>query len=74
MTTMLERADWNNTTVVRGDVASAVHDLKRQAGQDIVLYGHGPLGQALLEARRPECVAHGSGERRSSDAAPLKRS
>jgi dihydrofolate reductase len=46
----LEDADWNNTTVVRGDVASAVDDLKQQAGQDIVLYGHGPVGQALLEA------------------------
>jgi dihydrofolate reductase len=46
----LDRADWNNTTVVRGDVASAVHDLKQQAGQDIVLYGHGSVGQVLLEA------------------------
>jgi dihydrofolate reductase len=46
----LEHADWNNTTVVKGDVASTVHDLKQQAGQDIVLYGHGPVGQALLEA------------------------
>jgi dihydrofolate reductase len=46
----LEDADWNNTAVVRGDVASAVHDLKQQVGQDIVLYGHGPVGQALLEA------------------------
>jgi dihydrofolate reductase len=46
----LDHADWNNTTVIRGDVASAVHDLKQQPGQDIVLYGHGPVGQALLEA------------------------
>src|SRR5262245_1875185 len=46
----LEHADWNNTTVVRGNVASAVHDLKQQAGRDIVLYGHGSVGQALLEA------------------------
>ena len=46
----LDHAGWNNTTVVRGDVASFVHDLKQQAGQDIVLYGHGPVGQALLEA------------------------
>ena len=46
----LEHPEWNNTTVIRGDVASAVHDLKQQAGQDIVLYGHGPVGQAVLEA------------------------
>jgi dihydrofolate reductase len=46
----LENAAWNNATVVRGDIASAVHDLRRQPGRDIVLYGHGPVGQALLEA------------------------
>lgn len=46
----LEQADWNNTTVVTGDVASAVHSLKQQEGQDIVLYGHGRVGQTLLEA------------------------
>ena len=46
----LERADWNNTQVVGGDVAAAVGELKRQEGKDIVLYGHGPVGQALLEA------------------------
>jgi dihydrofolate reductase len=46
----LEHADWNNTTVINGDVASAVHDLKQHARQDIVLYGHRPVGQALLEA------------------------
>jgi dihydrofolate reductase len=46
----LGSADWNNATVVSGDVASAVQDLKQQSGRDIVLYGHGPVGQALLEA------------------------
>jgi dihydrofolate reductase len=46
----LEAADWNNTTVVREDVASTVQDLKQQPGQDIVLYGHGSVGQTLLEA------------------------
>jgi dihydrofolate reductase len=46
----LERADWNNTEIIRGDAVTAVRDLKQQDGKDIVLYGHGPLGQALLEA------------------------
>ena len=45
----LDRADWNNTEVVKGDVAATVADLKTQDGQDIVLYGHGGVGQALLE-------------------------
>jgi dihydrofolate reductase len=45
----LGRADWNNSTVVTGDVAATVRDLKQRDGRDIVLYGHGPVGQALLE-------------------------
>jgi dihydrofolate reductase len=47
----LERADWNNTTIVGDSVAAAVRDMKQQEGQDIVLYGHGPVGQELLETR-----------------------
>jgi dihydrofolate reductase len=45
----MERADWNNTEIVKGDVVATVAALKAQQGQDIVLYGHGGVGQALLE-------------------------
>jgi len=45
----MERADWNNTEVVKGDVVATVAELKAEEGQDIVLYGHGGVGQALLE-------------------------
>jgi dihydrofolate reductase len=45
----LEKADWPNSTIVRGDVAAAVTKLKQQDGKDLVIYGHGPLGQTLLE-------------------------
>jgi dihydrofolate reductase len=45
----LEKADWNNSAIIRGDVATEVGKLKQQDGQDLVIYGHGPLGQALLE-------------------------
>lgn len=48
--TTLEQARWNNTEIIRGDVATAVRQLKQEDGKDIVLYGHGPLGQAVLEA------------------------
>jgi dihydrofolate reductase len=46
----LQQADWNNTQIVRADPATAIRELKRQDGRDIVLYGHGPVGQALLDA------------------------
>jgi dihydrofolate reductase len=46
----LDQADWNNTEIVTEDVVAMVAELKGQNGQDIVLYGHGGVGQALLEA------------------------
>src|SRR5499426_3593917 len=45
----LQQADWNNATIIAGDVAAKAAKLKSQDGQNLVIYGHGPLGQALLE-------------------------
>jgi dihydrofolate reductase len=45
----LERADWDNTTIVRGDVAEQVASLKRADGRDLIVYGHGRFGHTLLE-------------------------
>src|SRR5262249_33286343 len=42
-------AAWANTTIVRGDVTTAIRELKEQGDGDLVMYGHGPLGQALLD-------------------------
>ena len=47
----LEQADWNNTTIIREGVTSAVEALKAQDGQDIVIYGHGAVGQEVLEGK-----------------------
>jgi dihydrofolate reductase len=46
----LKQAEWNNTRIVSTDVAFAVRELKNEDGKDIIMYGHGPVGQALLEA------------------------
>jgi dihydrofolate reductase len=45
----LEQVEWNNSTIIRGDVAAEVTELKQRDGQDLVIYGHGPLGQTLLK-------------------------
>jgi dihydrofolate reductase len=45
----LPSTDWNNSTILSGDVVSEVTELKQQDGRDLVIYGHGPLGQTLLE-------------------------
>ena len=47
----LKSAEWRNSTVIGGDVAAAVDELKQQDGADLVMYGHGQLGQTLLEHR-----------------------
>jgi dihydrofolate reductase len=44
----LQEATWN-ATVIEGDVASFVEDLKKQPGGNIVKYGNGSLDQTLME-------------------------
>jgi dihydrofolate reductase len=44
----LERADWNNSVIVRGDVETEVTKLKEQDGGDLLVYGHGLLAETLL--------------------------
>jgi dihydrofolate reductase len=44
----LERADWTNTEIVRGDALRAIEQLKQEGDGDLILYGHGTLGQSLL--------------------------
>jgi dihydrofolate reductase len=37
----LERAEWSNSTIVRGDVAAEVTKLKQQDGGDLLILGQG---------------------------------
>jgi dihydrofolate reductase len=45
--TTLHETTWN-ATVIPGDVASFVADLKQQPGGDIIKYGNGPLDVTLM--------------------------
>jgi len=45
----LDKADWNNSTVLRGDVAEEVRKLKEQVGGVILIAGSARLVQTLLE-------------------------
>jgi dihydrofolate reductase len=47
----LTGAAWSNSTMIRGNVVAEVTKLKQQAGRDLVIYGHGLLGQTLLQHR-----------------------
>ncbi len=45
----LEHADWNNSTVIGGDLAESVRALKDQDGGDILVAGSGRLVAGLIE-------------------------
>jgi dihydrofolate reductase len=47
--TTLERVDWQNTTLVRGDAAAAIKDLKQQPGKLLALFGSPSLTVNLLD-------------------------
>jgi dihydrofolate reductase len=46
----LDKADWNNSTVLKGDVAEEVSKLKEQYDGDIVVHGSAQLAQTLLDS------------------------
>ena len=46
--TTLESPEWNNSTVIEGDVAEAVARLKQQDGKDIMVNGSGALVRTLI--------------------------
>ncbi len=46
--TLKEPLGWNNSTLIGGDVAEKVADLKRQPGKDITVIGSDKLAHSLL--------------------------
>ncbi len=48
-TTLKEPLVWQNSTLLKGDVAEAVRKLKSQSGKDIVILGSGTLIQSLMK-------------------------
>ncbi len=44
----LKRADWNNTTILDGNVAGKIRELQQQPGQDILIFGSAALVRSLL--------------------------
>jgi len=47
--TTLETVEWNNTTLLRGDIADEVAKLKEQPGPELQVTGSGQLIQTLME-------------------------
>jgi dihydrofolate reductase len=47
-TSLEEPLEWNNSTLIKGNVAEEVAELKRQPGKDITIIGSGILVRSLL--------------------------
>ena len=72
--------EWNNTTVLRGDLVGEVEKLKREQDGDIVVHGSARLVQALIEHDLVDelrlmvyPVVLGSGKRLFGDTSDGKR-
>jgi dihydrofolate reductase len=48
-TTLEEPLEWNNSTLIKENVAEEVSNLKQQPGQDILIFGSGDLVNTLMQ-------------------------
>jgi dihydrofolate reductase len=48
-TTLEEPLEWNNSTLIKGNVAEEVLKLKQQPGKDILVFGSGKLVNTLMK-------------------------
>jgi dihydrofolate reductase len=48
-TTLEEPLEWNNSTLIKGDVAEEISKLKQQPGKDILVFGSGALVNTLMQ-------------------------
>ncbi|MFE9394077.1 dihydrofolate reductase family protein [Streptomyces flavidovirens] len=47
--TTLDKADWNNSTIISGDVAQEVARLKQEPGRELQIHGSGTLARSLMK-------------------------
>jgi dihydrofolate reductase len=78
-TTLQEPLEWNNSTLIKGDVAEEVSRLKEQPGKDILLFGSAQLVHTLMEHDLIDeyrlmifPVAVGTGKRLFADVGQMK--
>ena len=49
VSTTLDKAEWNNSTLIKENVAEEITRLKQQDGKDIAVYGSADLVQTLMQ-------------------------
>jgi dihydrofolate reductase len=48
-TTLQEPLEWNNSTLIKGNIAEEVFELKRQPGKDVLVFGSTDLVNTLIQ-------------------------
>src|SRR5688572_19155356 len=48
VSTTLDKAEWNNSTLIKDNIVEEITKLKQQDGKDIVVHGSGRLVQTLM--------------------------
>jgi dihydrofolate reductase len=48
VSTTLEEAGWNSSTIIKGNIAEEVFRLKQQPGKDVLIFGSGNLVNTLM--------------------------
>jgi dihydrofolate reductase len=49
VSTTLKNVEWNNSSLIKDNIAEEVTKLKQQPGQDILVFGSGTLVRALMQ-------------------------
>jgi dihydrofolate reductase len=77
----LSSADWNNSTLVKGDAITEIKKLKEAEGPNLLIWGHTRLAEALLQQHlidqidlsiHPIIVGHGKQFFREGQAVKLR--
>jgi dihydrofolate reductase len=48
VSTTLDKVEWNNSTLIKENVAEEIAKLKQQSGQNIIIHGSGTVVRALM--------------------------
>jgi dihydrofolate reductase len=55
VSTTLDKAEWNNSVIIKDNIVAEINKLKQQDGQDITVHGSGKLVQTLMKHDLVDC-------------------
>src|SRR5690606_24433541 len=55
VSTTLDKAEWNNSVLIKNNIVEEINRLKQQEGKDITVHGSGKLVQTLIQHNLVDC-------------------